>query len=312
MILNKNLFNAIPQRSLATATTGRFPSYLIILKELERQKVEFFSASILSEYLGIEAITVRKDISTTGMVGRPKVGFSVSETISAIEKYLGRDRPVEALIVGVGKLGSALLGDPHFREQNIKFVAGLDLDHTRFTAGHLHGIPIYPVGQLPTIIQQFNVKLGVITTPATVAPEIAGAMMDAGIKGIWNFAPIIFPSRNGVIIQHEDLSAGLAVLSMKVKKAQEREMKGPRTVHICLGSSCFARGGATNLEQLENYLEKNNLAQQVDLNGSRCSGNCTHGPNITIDGQIHHAPSFTHLLELLQIDSEESTELDGV
>lgn len=281
------------------ATVGRFPSYLFILRELSRSGFEYISATILAEHVGVESISVRKDLAITGVVGKPKIGFHVESLIKAIEEYIGWDQGIEAILVGVGSLGSALLNYDHFHDHKVRLVAGFDVKES-LIGTNIKGTPIYSIDQLGETIKKLGVKLGVIALPPAEVSKVATVMMDAGIVGIWSFAPAIIPPRKGVVIQYEDIASGLAILSMQVKRQENPKPKIKIEMSICMGSSCFSRGGSKYITFLEEYIKENDLSDVIDLVGNRCTGNCTGGPNITINGVLYQNITTKQLMEIIE------------
>ena len=206
------------------ATIRRLPTYLHLLRRLQASGREIVSSTHIANELKIEAIQVRKDIAVTGIVGKPKVGYHVPTLIKAIEEFLGWDNVTDAFLVGVGNLGSALLGYGGFHQHGMNIVAAFDTDEGKIGT-EIHGKEILPLDKLSGLAMRMHVNMGIITVPASEAQSVAGLMVDAGIVAIWNFAPTHLETPENVIVQYEDLSSGFAVLSVKLSHMFNEEFE---------------------------------------------------------------------------------------
>jgi len=193
----------------------RYPLYLRILREMREQGERYASGAVVAKALALDPIVVRKDLSKTGVRGKPRVGFPLTEIIASIEHYLGWNANTEAILAGAGRLGSALLGYPGFQHQGFKIVAAFDVNPKRH--GRIAGVPVYPASQIAEIVRKLHVSLGILTVPAEQAQSVADAMMAGGIHGIWNFTPTQLSVPSDVIVKREDLAASLAVLSHRLR-----------------------------------------------------------------------------------------------
>lgn len=194
----------------------RFPLYLRVLQEMAAQGETFASGAVVAKALALDPIVVRKDLSKTGVRGKPRLGFPLSEITAAIERFLGWNSATEAILAGAGRLGSALLGYPGFSKQGFKIVAAFDINPRK--RGRIAGVPVYPAAQIAAIARRLNVSLGILTVPADQAQFVADAMMAGGIRGIWNFTPVQLSVPSDVIVKREDLAASLAVLSHRLRR----------------------------------------------------------------------------------------------
>jgi redox-sensing transcriptional repressor len=177
--------------------------------------------------LGLVPVQVRKDLQYTGIIGKPKTGYSVPELILAIETFLGWNNINEAFLVGVGNLGTALLGHERFSKFGLRIVAAFDTDSEKI-GQWIHEKAVLPVEQLGDLAQRMSIHLGIITTPADIAQTVAEEMVKGGIQAIWNFAPVKLKVPENIIVHNEDLYNSLASLSWKLARRfrvpiQERE-----------------------------------------------------------------------------------------
>ena len=195
----------------------RFPSYLRILRQRQAEGMEYISATVLAEELNLKPIQVRKDISCTGIEGKPKVGFVVDELIDSITHALGWDNAAEALIVGVGNLGKAISMYEGFEAYGLRIVGAFDNDVNKI--GNVVGdLVVQGMDKLKVFIEKNKISIAVITVPASKAQEVADLLIEYGIKGIWNFAPKDLKIPSDVVMQRTDLATSFAVLSVKLRK----------------------------------------------------------------------------------------------
>lgn len=213
---------ATDNRGIPIPTIKRFPSYLRLLKAYREEGLEMVSATMLADELGLKPIQVRKDISCTGIEGKPKVGFIVTKLIDAIIHTLGWDNATDAIIVGAGHLGSALARYEGFENYGLKIVAAFDIDEKK-SGATLGEVPVFPMHQLKQYIAEHHVNIAVLAVPAAHAQDVAEELVACGIVAIWNFAPKDLKLPEKVVVQRTDLATSFAVLSAKVKKKMESE-----------------------------------------------------------------------------------------
>ena len=203
------------QRTAGVPTLKRLPLYLRLLRKMQQDGNEYASGTVVARELGLDPIVVRKDLAITGAVGRPRLGFKMDEIIAAIEEFLGWSNTTEAFLVGVGNLGTALLGYQGFGQHGLRIVAAFDAD-PKIIGTVVNGKTILDVKKLPALAKQMHVQIGILTVTASVAQSVANAMLEGGIRGIWNFTPATLDVPRCVILQREDLASSLAVLSHRL------------------------------------------------------------------------------------------------
>jgi redox-sensing transcriptional repressor len=215
----------------------RLPAYLHYLQTLRARGREVVSCTHISEDLGLVATQVRKDLAVTGIVGKPKVGYSVPELIQSIQTFLGWSTASHAFLVGVGNLGRALLGYEGFMEYGLDIVAGFDSDPSKF-GNRYYGKEVFSMDRLHDLAPSMHVQIGVLTVPAAAAQDVATLMVLSGIRAIWNYTPVKLDVPDSVVVEDVKLSASLAVLSSRLseilraeaarKRAQETPIHRPR------------------------------------------------------------------------------------
>lgn len=203
------------RKTAGVPTLKRLPLYLRLLRTMKEEGNEYASGAVVARELGLDPIVVRKDLAITGAVGRPRLGFHMDEIITAIEDFLGWSNTSDAILVGVGHLGTALLGYQGFEEYGMRIVAAFD-SNPAIVGQKIHGKTILDISKLPALAKRMHVQIGVMTVTASVAQGVADAMMEGGIRGIWNFTPAKLNVPEHVILQREDLASSLAVLSHRL------------------------------------------------------------------------------------------------
>lgn len=205
--------------NLGTPMLQRLPLYLRALRGMESEGASSVSAAGLAAVLGIDPIVVRKDLARTGVRGVPRRGFPLDRLIAALRRLTGADAEQTAVLVGVGKLGSALLGYSGFRRAGLTIVAGFDAAPERCQM-ILAGVPVFPVGTLTETCLRLGAALGILTVPADRAQRVADMLVAGGVRAIWNFTPAQLEVPDSVMVQREDLAVSLAVL---LHRMHERE-----------------------------------------------------------------------------------------
>lgn len=197
-------------------TIKRFPSYVRLIKQYKQEGLLNISATLLANDLRLNPIQVRKDLAFSGIEGKPKVGFNVDELLKALVESLGWHNSKDAIVVGAGNLGSALIGYKGFETYGLKIVAAFDKkeDLIGRTIGDLI---IKPLTELQEYILLNGINMAILTVPASQAQTCAEILVKCGIQAIWSFVPkdLILPEN--IAVQRTDLASQLAELSAKLK-----------------------------------------------------------------------------------------------
>ena len=201
------------RKEISKSVLKRLPGYLAYLKTLNDTNSPYISATALANALGMGEVQVRKDLAMVSDGGRPKIGYLRTALVEDIEQFLGYDNTTDAIIVGAGKLGCALLGYDGFAEYGLNIVAAFD----RTPHGDDSGKPVLSMDKLQSFCKRNKILMGIITVPASCAQEVADLMIDSGIKAIWNFAAVHLEAPANILIQNQNMATNLAVLSMHLQ-----------------------------------------------------------------------------------------------
>ena len=192
---------------ISMAGLKRLPKYLRILKEKQTNNIQNISSTLIAEELKLNPIQVRKDLALVSKTdGKPGVGFETNQLIADVEKFLGVNKSRNAIILGAGRLGQALINYNGF-ENDVNIMMAFDIDTTK-----CDNKKIFHINKLEDKIIKNDIHIAIITAPANNAQEICDRLIKAGIKAIWNFAPINLKVPENIAIKNEDLSTSLLVL----------------------------------------------------------------------------------------------------
>ena len=200
--------------SIPKATLGRLPQYLEYLRSLPEIR-RTISATAIAGALSLGDVQVRKDLAAVSGAGKPKIGYKTDKLIADIESHLGCEKLTNAVLVGAGKLGRALLDYDGFEDFGVRIIAGFDCNETILKKGAKDILPIKDIG---AYCQEHGVKLGIITVGAGSAQEVCDKLVESGIEAIWNFAQVNLKVPNGVLLKQENLALSLAYLNNQISK----------------------------------------------------------------------------------------------
>ena len=199
---------------ITKATLGRLPHYLQFLRELSTDDIPYISATVIAKKLSLGEVQVRKDLSAVSGAGKPKVGYKTTDLIKSIEAHLGLGDMTNAVLVGAGKLGKALLEFDDFEDYGVKIIAAFDCNETAIR--YNRSIEILPMNDFDEYCKQNNVRIGIITVGEGSAQSVCEKMIESGITAIWNFAPCNLEVPDGILLKQERLALSLAYLNNKL------------------------------------------------------------------------------------------------
>ncbi len=193
----------------------RLPSYLHELKILRDNQQQMVSTTQLAQRLGLEPIIVRKDLELAGSPGSPGVGYSVQNLISGIENFLGWNDETPVFLVGVGNLGTALLGYRGLLEYRFNIVAAFDNSPEKIGT-KVHDTPVYSIDCLQELAEEMQVKIAILSVPCEHAQAAADHIVKSGLKAIWNFTNTPLSLPQDIVQQRVNMAGDLAELSVKL------------------------------------------------------------------------------------------------
>jgi len=147
--------------------------------------------------------------------GRPKIGYLRESLMEDISQFLGYDNTTDAILVGAGKLGQALLGYSGFADYGLNILAAFDINPTIDKTED--GKPILPMEKLESFCKTNKILMGIITVPAQYAQQVCDRLIACGIKAVWTFAPVHLDVPDNILVQSENMANSLALLSMHLR-----------------------------------------------------------------------------------------------
>lgn len=210
------------RKEISKAILKRLPGYLAYLKAIPPEASPYISATALAAALGMGEVQVRKDLAAVSDGGRPKIGYLRESLIEDISQFLGYDNTTDAILVGAGKLGQALLGYSGFAAYGLNILAAFD--EKPFAEKTAEGRPIFAMDMLEPFCKTNKVLMGIITVPGEHAQKVCDIMIRCGIKAVWNFAPVHLDVPPNILVQNENMATSLALLSMHLQ-AQIKDKK---------------------------------------------------------------------------------------
>lgn len=200
------------KRRISESTIHRLSLYYRLLSVLEKESKETVSSKELAKREKLTPAQVRKDLSFFGSFGTRGLGYPVAELKRRIGEILGLDRQWNVALIGVGNIGSALVGYKEFQRQGFNIKLIFDNDQRKIGSNH-KGIVVADIKNLEKELRENKIEIVVIAVPATVAQYIVDDVVKAGIKAILNFAPVNLKVPEDVFLRNENMSMELEYLS---------------------------------------------------------------------------------------------------
>jgi redox-sensing transcriptional repressor len=213
---------AAPGRYVPEATVARLATYFRVLGAMGEQDATTISSDELAGAAGVNSAMLRKDLSYLGSYGIRGVGYDVTTLTGQIARTLGLTEHRAVALIGVGNLGLALAGYAGFASRGFHICALLDADPARIGTS-IHGLVVHDIAELPQVVRDHQIAIGVIATPASAAQDVSDALVGAGVTSILNFAPTVLNVPAHVDVRKVDLAAELQILSFH----ESRKATGP-------------------------------------------------------------------------------------
>ena len=208
-------------RHIPEATVTRLPVYLRSLAELVSEKTTTVSSERLAEMAGVNAAKVRKDLSYLGSYGTRGVGYDVEYLLFQMSRELGLTHDWPVVIVGAGNLGQALANYGGFTDRGFPVAVLVDADSSK-VGQTVHGVKVRHLDELPKLVADMGITIGIIATPAAAAQSVADALVAAGVASILNFAPAVITVPEKTSLRKVDLALELQILSFYQEHAAEQ------------------------------------------------------------------------------------------
>ncbi len=181
----------------------RLPLYARSLRYLLQDGISSISSQDLGERINVTAAQIRKDLSYFGEFGKQGIGYDVEKLLDQIERILGLTQDWPVVLVGVGHLGQAIVRYEGFRHNGIHVVALFDSDPNKVGID-IAGMTVMNDDQIGSIVQEQCIKMAIVAVPAPRAQEVTNLLVDAGVRAILSYAPIVLQVPEGVWVRYID------------------------------------------------------------------------------------------------------------
>ncbi len=190
--------------------------YRFLSDSTAKKPIQTVTSAQISEALDVDPTQVRKDLGAIGLLGIGRVGFDVCEVCRAVRVALGFDQEYEAVLIGTGHLGGALLAYDGFTPYGLRIVAAFD-NHERKIGSKIAGTTVKPMKGMTAFIKRHKIRVAILTTPAEISQQLTDRLVAAGVKAIWNFSPSHPTAPPDVLVRNEHISRGLSQIAYHLK-----------------------------------------------------------------------------------------------
>jgi redox-sensing transcriptional repressor len=195
----------------------RLSVYLRCLQRLKANDIRTVSSEALAKAARVKSTQLRKDLTYFGQFGTRGLGYDVEQLSKMISDLLGTTSLQPVILIGVGNLGLALLSYKGFEQEGFEIVAAFDVEASR-KRDRTGSTPLYPMERLAEIVQKNGVRMAIISVPAAAAQDVANQLVEAGVSGILNFAPIVLHVPDEVMVNNVNLAIELENLSYFIQQ----------------------------------------------------------------------------------------------
>ena len=196
----------------------RLVRYLAYLKTCPPTAGANISATAIAEALELNQVQVRKDLAAVSDGGKPKTGYVLADLIADIERFLNYDNMTDAVLVGVGNLGRALMAHANFEECGLNIVAGFDTNPA-LLGTEVQGKKIFDPDKIGNLCRRLNIRIAIITVPGAQAQAVCDLLIAGGIRAIWNFSSANLSVPPKVVVKNESMVASFVVLSQMLAQS---------------------------------------------------------------------------------------------
>ena len=208
MSMTKNIEQQI---ILPEPTIRRLPWYLSYVRMLDNLHVEYVSSTQISKELNVQSSQIAKDLSFLNIRGKTRIGYEVRSLLVELEDFLGFNRQHDAVVIGTGSLGTALMQDHGLEHYGLNIVAGFDV-RSEVIGKRLGGLPVLDINELASWQREHRVSIAILTVPVERAQETADLAVSSGMTALWNFTPYRIKTPPGVAIANTSIYAHLAII----------------------------------------------------------------------------------------------------
>jgi redox-sensing transcriptional repressor len=170
--------------------------------------VKVFSNN-LGDAIGVSPALVRKDFSMINLPGNKRGGYNIDTVTAQLNSVLGQESPHRVVLAGCGRIGRALMEYKEFAKDGIEIIAGFDIDPESVRSASR--VPVHPISQMVEFVRANGIKIGIITVPDSAAAQVMDMMLEGGIRGVLNFAPVDLKATQGCSCIVQNVNIGLEI-----------------------------------------------------------------------------------------------------
>jgi redox-sensing transcriptional repressor len=211
--LKKTLKGEIPRQAVY-----RLSVYMRCLMRLKANGLETVSSQALSSAAGVKPTQLRKDLTYFGQFGTRGLGYDVNQLTEMIAEVLGTNTLQPVVLIGVGNLGKALISYKGFEREGFEIVSAFDANPGVVALGKFMEIPVRPMDEIPKVLSEHQVRMAILCVPVEAAQSIVNVLIENGVTGILNFAPIVLLTPEGVTVNNVNLAIELENLSYFIQE----------------------------------------------------------------------------------------------
>lgn len=203
------------EKKMPKSVIERIPLYLNYLEKINSQNIKVVSSKIIAEDLGLGEVQVRKDLNLISGNGKPKIGHQTDELIKDIEKLIFKEKKLNVIVIGAGKIGEALVRYKGFDQHGFNILGVFDNDTTKIDK-KIDDIKINSINELQTFCNNNIIDIGIITVPSNFAQEVCDKLIENKVKGILNFTNQKLNTNNLVAVRNVDITSLLTMLAIEI------------------------------------------------------------------------------------------------
>ena len=205
------------KKNVSMAVIKRMPKYYRYLGELVKNDVDRISSKELGEKIGFTASQIRQDLNNFGDFGQQGYGYNVKALHNQIGAILGVGKEYNAVLIGAGNIGQAIANYSRFTDIGLGITAIFDAN-PKLVGMRIRDVEIKDIDELKGYLEENHIDMGILCVPRINAQKVCDVLVNGGVRGIWNFAPIDLHVPETVKVENVHLSESLLTLVYQMNK----------------------------------------------------------------------------------------------